>query len=67
MTQWGRFLGRLNEKLMHKLRVFYFHDEMEDIIEIVERLEDSDVILKWVSETIQNETKEQNIGFLSML
>ena len=40
---------------------------MEDIIEIVERLEDSDVILKWVSETIQNETKEQNIGFLSML
>ena len=40
---------------------------MEDIIEIVERLEDSDVILKWVSETIQNETEEQNIGFLSML
>ena len=42
-------------------------DEMKDIIEIVKSLEDSDLLLKGVSETIQNEAKEQKGGFLSML
>ena len=40
---------------------------MKGIIEIVESLEDSNLLLKGVSETIQNETKEQKGGFLSML
>ena len=40
---------------------------MEDIIKIVKSLEDSGLLLKWVSETIQNEAKEQKAGFLSML
>ena len=40
---------------------------MEDIIKIVKSLEDSGLLLKGVSETIQNETKEQKGGFLSML
>ena len=39
---------------------------MEDIIKIVKSLEDSGLLLKRVSEIIQNETKEQK-GFLSML
>ena len=39
---------------------------MEDIIKIVKSLEDSGLSLKGVSETIQNETKEQKGGFLSM-
>ena len=43
------------------------NDEMNDIIKIVKSLEDSGVILKGVSETIQHETKEQRGGFLSML
>ena len=43
------------------------NDEMEDIIKIVKPLEDSDLLLKGVSETIQNEAKEQKGGFLSML
>ena len=43
------------------------NDEMEDIIKIVKSLEDSDLLLKWVSETIQNETKGQKGGLLSML
>ena len=43
------------------------NDEMEDIIKIVKYLEDSDLLLKGVSETIQNEAKEQKEGFLSML
>ena len=43
------------------------NDEMDDIIKIVKSLEDSRVLLKGVSETIQNEAKEQRGGFLSML
>ena len=42
-------------------------DEIDDILKIVQSLEDSGVLLKGVSETIQNETKEQKGGFLSML
>ena len=40
---------------------------MEDIIKIVKSLEDSGLLLKGVSGTIQNEAKEQKGGFLSML
>ena len=43
------------------------NDEMEDIIKIVKSLEDSGLSLKGVSETIQNEAKEQKEEFLSML
>ena len=40
---------------------------MENIIQIVKSLEDYGLLLKRVSETIQNEAKEQKAGFLSML
>ena len=40
---------------------------MNDILKIVKSLEDSDLLLKGVSETIQHEAKEQRGGFLSML
>ena len=40
---------------------------MKDIIEIVKSLEDSDLLLKGVSETTQNESKEIKVGFLSTL
>ena len=43
------------------------NNEMEDIIKIVNSLEDSDLLLKGVTETNQNEVKEQKGGFLSML
>ena len=43
------------------------NDEMGDILKIVKSLEDSGVLLKGVSETIQHEAKEQRGGFLSML
>ena len=43
------------------------NDEIEDIIKIVKSLEDSGLLLKWVTETVQNEVKEQNGGFLSVL
>ena len=43
------------------------NDEMDDILKIVKSLEDSNVFLKVVNETIQDEAKEQRGGFLSML
>ena len=41
------------------------NDEMEDIIKIVKSLEDSGLLLKGVTETVQNEVKEQKGGFIS--
>ena len=43
------------------------NEEMGDILKIVKSLEDSGILLKGVSETIQHEAKEQRGGFLSML
>ena len=43
------------------------NDEMEDIMKIVKSLEDSGIFLKGVTETVQNEVKEQKGRFLSML
>ena len=43
------------------------NDEIHDIIKIIKSLEDSGLLLKWVTETVQNEVKEQKGGFLSML
>ena len=43
------------------------NDEMEVIIKVVKSLEDSGLLLKGVSETIQNEAKKKKIRFLSML
>ena len=43
------------------------NDEMGDIIKRVKSLEDSGLLMKGVTETVQNEVKEQKGGFLSML
>ena len=43
------------------------NEEMNDIMKIVQALEDSNILLKGVTETIKNETKEQKGGFLNML
>ena len=43
------------------------NEEMNDIIKIVQALEDSNVLLKGVTETVKNETKVEKGGFLSML
>ena len=40
--------------------------EMNDIMEIVQALEDSNILLKGITKTIKNEKKEQKGGFLSM-
>ena len=42
-------------------------EDMQDIIKIIKELENSDILLKGVSKTIENEIKERRGGFLSML
>ena len=42
-------------------------EDMNDIMNIIEELENSGILLKGVTKTIENETKEQKGGFLSML
>ena len=42
-------------------------ENMKDIMKIIKALENSGILLKGVSKTIKNETKEQRRGFLSML
>ena len=43
------------------------NDEIEDMIKIVKSLEDSCLLLKGVTETVQKEVKGQKGGFLSLL
>ena len=43
------------------------NEEMNDIMKIVHALEDSVILLKGVTKTINNETKKQKGEFLSML
>ena len=42
------------------------NEEMNDIMKIAQALEDFNILLKGVTKTIKNETKEQKGGFLSM-
>ena len=43
----------------HNTTLIISNNEMEDIIKIVQALEDSGLLLKGVTETVQNEVKEQ--------
>ena len=43
------------------------NEEMNDIMKIVKSLEKSSLLIKGVTETIKNEAKEQNGGFLEII
>ena len=43
------------------------NEEMNDIVKIVKSLEESDLLIKGISKTVENEAKEQKGRFLSML
>ena len=43
------------------------NEERNDIMKIVQALEDSNILLKGITKTIENETKEQKGGYLGML
>ena len=57
------------QKKIHGLgiKLIIEQEDMKDIMKIIEALENSGILLKGVSKTIENETKEQRGGFLSML
>ena len=59
--------NRPSSSASHNTTLIISNDEMEDIIKIVKSLEDSGLLLKRVTETVQNKVKEQKGGFLSML
>ena len=43
------------------------NNDLEDLIKVAKSLEDSDLLLKGITKTVQNEIKEQKGGFFSML
>ena len=47
--------------------VIISNEKTNDIMKIVQALEHSNVLLKGVTKTVENEIKEQKGGFLSML
>ena len=49
------------------VKLIFEQEDMKDIMKIIKALENSGILLKGVSKTIKNETKEQRDGFLSML
>ena len=49
------------------IKLIVEEEDTQDIIKIIKELENSDILLKGVSKTIENEIKEQRGGFLSML
>ena len=60
--------GSIQKKIYGSgIKLIIEQEDMNDIMKIIEALENSGVLLKGVSKTIENETKEQRGGFLSML
>ena len=60
--------GRHSSSASHNTTMLIISNkDMEDLIKIVKSLDDSGLLLKAVTESVQNEVKEQKGGFLSML
>ena len=58
---------RHSSSASHNTALTISNKDIEDLIKIVKSLEDSGLLLKGVTESIQNEVKEQKGRFLSML
>ena len=59
--------GSRSSSASHNTTIIISNNEIEDLIKIIKSLEDSALLLKGVTESVQNEVKEQKGGFLSML
>ena len=60
--------GSIQKKMRGEgIKLVIEQEGMNDIIKIIEVLENSGILLKGVTKTNENETKEQRGGFLSML
>ena len=62
------FDGSIQKKIHGSgVKLIIEQEDMNDIMKIIKAIENSGIVLKEVSKTIENETKEQREGFLSML
>ena len=60
--------GSIQKKMRGEgVKLVIEQEDMNDIMKVIEALENSGILLKGVTKTIENETKEQRGGFLSML
>ena len=60
--------GNIQKKINGSaVKLIIEQEDMKDIMKIIKALENSGILLKGVSKTIKNETKEQKGGFLSIL
>ena len=60
--------GSIQKKIYGSgIKLIIEEEDMQDIIKIIKELENSDILLKGVSKTIENEIKEQRGKFLGML
>ena len=60
--------GSIQKKILGSgVKLIIEQEDMNDIIKIIEALENSGILLKGVTKTIENEIKEQGGGFLSTL
>ena len=60
--------GSIQKKMRGQgIKLVIEQEDMNDIMKIIEALENSGILLKGVTKTIENETKEQRGGFSSML
>ena len=61
-------MSAIDGSIQKKIHILIIEQEdMNDIIKIIEALGNSGILLKGVTKTIENETKEQREEFLSML
>ena len=60
--------GSIQKKIHSSgVKLIIEQEDMNDIMKIIETLENSGILLKGVSKTIENDTKKQRGGFLSIL
>ena len=60
--------GSIQKKIHDSgVKLIIEQEDMNDIMKIIEALENSGILLKRVTKTIENETKEQRGGFLGMV
>ena len=65
-------MSAIDESIQKKIygsgvKLIVEQEDLNDIIKIIQVLENSGILLKGVTKTFQNETKEERGGFLSML
>ena len=59
--------GRPSDLTSHVTTLIISNEEMNDFMKIVMSLEESGLLVKGVSKTVENEAKEQKRGFVGML